>query len=55
MKIRVHILSFTNPASLEEAINKFCSLYNSKDIVDIKLSESNIYYTAMIIYKIKDS
>lgn len=55
MKIRVRILSFTKYESLEKAINNFCSLYNSKDIVDIKLSESNMYYTAMIIYKIKDS
>lgn len=54
-KIRVYITTATNISVIEKNINDFCNLRDSEDIVDIKLTECSASYTAMVIYKIKDS
>lgn len=54
-KIRVYLTTATNISTIEKNINDFCNLRNSEDIVDIKLTECGTSYTAMVIYKIKDS
>lgn len=51
--VRVHITSAQNVDAMESNINKFCvdNQITPQRLVDIKLTESEKYYTAMVIYK----
>lgn len=51
--VRVHITSAQDVDTLESNINKFCmdNKITPQRLVDIKLTESEKYYTAMIIHK----
>ena len=51
--VRVHITSAQDVDTLESNINKFCvdNQITPQRLVDIKLTESEKYYTAMVIYK----
>lgn len=51
--VRVHITSAQDVDTLESNINKFCvdKKITPQRLVDIKLTESEKYYTAMIIHK----
>ena len=51
--VRVHITSAQDVDTMESNINKFCvdNKIAPHRLVDIKLTESEKYYTAMIIYK----
>ena len=51
--VRVHITSAQDVDTMESNINKFCvdNKIEPHRLVDIKLTESEKYYTAMIIYK----
>lgn len=51
--VRVHITSAQDVDTMESNINKFCvdNQITPQRLVDIKLTESEKYYTAMIIYK----
>lgn len=51
--VRVHIASAQDIDTLESNINKFCvgNKITPQRLVDIKFTESEKYYTAMVIYK----
>ena len=51
--VRVHITSAQDVDTMESNINKFCvdNKITPQQLVDIKLTESEKYYTAMVIYK----
>lgn len=51
--VKVRIISAQCMAMLESDINKFCvdNKIEPQRLADIKLTENNDYYTAMIIYK----
>ena len=51
--VKVHITSAQDVDTMESNINKFCvdNKITPQQLVDIKLTESEKYYTAMIIYK----
>ena len=51
--VKVHITSAQDVDTMESNINKFCvdNKIAPHRLVDIKLTESEKYYTAMIIYK----
>lgn len=51
--VRVHIISAQDVDTMESNINKFCvdNKITPQRLVDIKLTESEKYYTAMVIYK----
>ena len=51
--VRVHITSAQDVDTMESNINKFCvdNKITTQQLVDIKLTESEKYYTAMVIYK----
>lgn len=51
--VRVHITSAQDVDTMESKINKFCvdKKITPQRLVDIKLTESEKYYTAMVIYK----
>ena len=51
--VKVHITSAQDVDTMESNINKFCvdNQITPQRLVDIKLTESKKYYTAMIIYK----
>ena len=51
--VKVHITSAQDVDTMESNINKFCvnNKITPQQLVDIKLTESEKHYTAMIIYK----
>lgn len=51
--VKVHITSAQDVEAMEKNINKFCvdNKITPQRLVDIKLTESEKYYTAMVIYK----
>lgn len=51
--IQTYLTCVLDVETLERRINSFCETYNigPSELVDIKLSESEKFYTAMIIYK----
>jgi len=49
--MKVAIFTRDNFKELQNSINDFLSYINPECIVDIKLSESKDYISAMIIYK----
>ena len=51
--VRVYITSAQDVDRVENNINKFCAdiKITPQRLVDIKLTESEKYYTAMVIYK----
>lgn len=49
--IRVALFTKNDRAQLENSINKFLEDFEYFRIIDIKLTDENEYYTAMIIYK----
>ena len=51
--VKVHTISTQDISALEVNINNFCreNDISPERLIDIKLTESEKYYTAMIIYK----
>lgn len=51
--VKVHTISTQDIGALEVNINNFCreNDISPERLIDIKLTESEKYYTAMIIYK----
>lgn len=49
--VRVKLFYNSNHKKLEDAMNEFLAVH--PDIVDIKMTESEDYWSALIIYRVK--